>query len=226
MASPNQARRVEFAAGALCISGLLFVLYPALRPFSDEASFQGAAAFGSSNWILAHTFAMIGFVLLGLGFLGLHMALQETPAERLAFRALVVSWIGIGLTLPYYGAEAFALNVIGRETLKRHDLSVFALANEIRTGPGEILFGIGLLLLAVGPIMFGVAVWRSGTLPRWSGVPLAVAFALFIPQFLAAQPIRIAHGLLIAVGCVWLGVSMWSHERETARRTGSPPVPA
>jgi hypothetical protein len=28
----------------------------------------------------------------------------------------------------------------------------------------------GLLLYVVGTILFGVAIWRSGTLPKWAGV--------------------------------------------------------
>src|SRR5215218_11162161 len=41
------ATRVRLSTAALIIAGLLFVLYPAMRPFSDEASLQGAAAFAS-----------------------------------------------------------------------------------------------------------------------------------------------------------------------------------
>src|SRR5919201_6555567 len=95
--------RVRFGASALAIAGVLFVLYPALRPFSDEKSLQGARAFASSAWLVAHVSAMVAFVLLALGLLGLHILLRETSVERLAFLALVLSWIGIGLTLPFYG---------------------------------------------------------------------------------------------------------------------------
>ena len=32
-----------------------------------------------------------------------------------------------------------------------------------------------------------LAIWRSGRLVRWSGVLLALAFALYVPQFVAAS---------------------------------------
>jgi hypothetical protein len=46
--------RVRLGALALAVSGILFVLYPAIRPFSDEVTLQGAEAFASPQWILAH----------------------------------------------------------------------------------------------------------------------------------------------------------------------------
>src|SRR5215213_8187962 len=113
------AYRVRLGALSLAVSGILFVLYPAIRPFSDEASLQGAEAFASTAWILAHVLAILGFILLTLGLLGLYISLQQTSAERLAFLALISSWIGVGLTLPFYGGEAFGLHAIGQEAIRQ-----------------------------------------------------------------------------------------------------------
>jgi hypothetical protein len=201
--------RVRLGALALAVAGVLFVLYPAMRPYSDETSLQGAAAFASSAWIVAHVLAMLGFVLVALGLLALYRTLRDTPAEGLAFLALVATWIGVGLTLPYYGAEAFGLHVLGQEAIRQDSAAMMALANEVRYGPGIFLFGAGLLLLGIGAILDAAAVWRSGALPRWSGILFGLAFALYIPQFFGSPPIRVAHGLLVTVGCVWLAVSIW-----------------
>ncbi len=68
---------------SLAVSGILFVLYPLLRPFSDESSLQGAEAFASTAWILAYMLAVqVAFILLALGLLGLHVALQQTAAGQ------------------------------------------------------------------------------------------------------------------------------------------------
>lgn len=206
---PTSTARVRLGATALGLAGILFVLYPAIRPFSDEKSLQGAAAFASTEWLVAHILGMLGFTLIGLGLLGLHITLRETRGERLAFGAVVVGWLGIGLTLPYYGGEAFGLHAIGQEALRQHNATLVALANVVRGGPQEVMFGVGLLLIAVSAIMVAIAIWRSGVLPRWSGVPFALAFALYIPQFFGNQPIRVAHGLLVAIGCLWIAASMW-----------------
>ncbi len=217
----RQVFRTRLAALALALAGICFVLYPAIRPFSDESPLPEAkaAAFASSSWVLAHSLAMVGFILLMLGLFGLFLRLQETVAERNALVALVVTGIGVGLTLPYYGAETFGLHAIGQEALQRNDPSLVSLANSVRYEEGIIFFGIGLVLLAVGTILFAIAIWRSQSLPKWSGIPLAVAFALFIPQFFTPQVVRVAHGLLIAIGCAWLA---WSMTKRSEAPQGQP----
>ena len=107
------------------------------------------------------------------------------------------------------GGEAFGLHAIGQGALRQHNATLVALADVVRGGPQEVMFGVGLLLIAVSAIMVAIAIWRSGVLPRWSGVPFALAFALYIPQFFGNQPIRVAHGLLVAIGCLWIAASMW-----------------
>ncbi|MEV7970424.1 hypothetical protein AB0O34_31220 [Sphaerisporangium sp. NPDC088356] len=193
-------------AVALAVAGVLFVLYPVVRPYSDETSMGGAVAMASPAWLAAHLFAVAGFILLSLGLLGLHQAL----GQRLSLRAVVVTWAGAGLTLPYYGAETFGLNVIAHRAVQDQSTSLLALVDEFRYGPAAVvMFGCGLLLLGVGVVLAAVAVWRSGALPRWSAVPIAVGFALFIPQFFGPNILRIAEGALIALGGVWLGVELW-----------------
>ncbi len=200
--------RVLLGALALAVSGVLFVLYPLLRPFSNEASLQGAAAFASRAWILAHLFAVIAFILLTLGLLGLYIALQHTATRHLAFVAFVMNWIGVGLILPYYGAEMFGLRALGQEALRQHSTALLALVDAVRLGPGAIVFVAGLLLLAVGAILVAIVIWQSGTLSRWSGIPFALGLALYLPQFFGSQPLRVAHGLLVALGCIWIAFSM------------------
>jgi hypothetical protein len=43
-------------------------------------------------------------------------------------------------------------------------------------------------------------------------VVLAVAFALYIPQFAAGQPVRVAHGALILLGGLLLAGAIWPRE--------------
>ncbi|MEV0590770.1 hypothetical protein [Nonomuraea cavernae] len=186
---------------ALAAGGVLFLVYPAVRPSGDDA-----AAMASTAWIIGHLAAMIGFILLALGLLGLHGLL----GDRLSLRAAVVTWIGAGLTLPYYGAEDFGLSVIARRSLRDDAPALMELAEEFRYGPVALsMFAAGLVLLAVGVVMAAVAVRRSGTLAGWSAAPLALGFVLFVPQFFGPYPLRIAHGALIAVGGLWLSYEVW-----------------
>ncbi len=206
--SPTNAFRSRLAALALTVSGILFVLYPAIRPFSDESSLQGALAFASSAWVLAHSLAMLAFILLTLGLLGLYLRLQATAVERGALLALVLSWIGVGLTLPYYGAEVFGLHAIGQAALGQHNPALLSLVNSVRWEQGIVFILTGLVLLASGTILFAIAIWRSGILLKWSGIPLAIGFALFIPQFTTSQFVRVGFGLFILLACLLRAWSM------------------
>ena len=205
--------RTRLAALALVIAGACFLAYPAIRPYTDETTLAGAEAFASPAWLLAHSLAIVGFILLVLGLLGLYGRLRETRAESLGIMALVLTWAGVGLTLPYYGAETFALAAVGREALRQNSVDLLVtLSDAIRFGEGVWLFGAGLLALAAGAILFATAIRRSGTFPRWSGIPLALGFALFLPQFFTPPAVRIAHGLLVAIGCWLVAWSMVSRE--------------
>lgn len=206
MSTPKH--RTRLGGYALIVAGVLFLLYPVFRPWHDELTQAGAVASMSAGaWLASHLFAAVGFILVPLGFLALRRVVETTRAEPLAFAAGITAWFGAGLTLPYYGAETFALNALARRVIAGHPLDLVDLTAAVRFGPVALTsFGAGLLLLAPGAILAAVAVWRSGTLPRLAGTPLALGFLLFMPQFLAPPPVRIAHGVLMAVGAVWLGV--------------------
>ena len=204
-------------ATSLVAAGILFVAYPALRPFSSEAGLEGARAFASTNWIIAHSLAMAGFILLGLALLGVCELLRGTPGQRPASWGMVLSWIGIGLTLPYYGAEVFGLHAVGQAVVDRNNPDLMSIVNNIRWEVGIFWILAGLAALGLGAILIAIAIWRSGRLTRWSGIVLAVAFALYIPQFAAGQPLRIAHGVLILLGALILAWAMFARRGEEAR---------
>ena len=199
----------RIAAVALVAAGVCFLLYPAIRPFADEDSLAGAKAFASDAWVIAHLLAVVAFILFALGWLGLAQRLQT----RLARSSVVITWIGVGLTLTYYGAEVFGLHAIGATVADKQDVTLLQLADDVRFGPGISVLVAGLLLLTFGVFLAEIAVWRSGDLPRWSGLPLVVGFALYLPQYLASQPVRVAHAALITAGCFWIASALWRAHR-------------
>jgi hypothetical protein len=214
--------RIRLGAGALVVAAVLFVLYPAVRPWEDESTVDGATrAMSSGAWVASHLFAMIGFILIPLGLLALWGVVAQSRAEPLGFAALIVTWVGAGLTLPYYGGEAFALNAIATQAKDGQSLDLLELVDAFRFHPvGATTFVLGLLLLGIGAIMVAVTIWRSAVLPRLSGIPFALGMALFIPQFYAPAAVRIAHGVLVAAGLIWIAIGLWrSDSREV---TGSP----
>jgi hypothetical protein len=193
---------VSFAA-----AGVLFLLYPALRPWTDASPDTAASAFTAPAWIVAHLMGVAGFALVAAGLFELRDALAATSGGRPVQLALGAWWAGVALVLPYYGAEIFALHAIGTRVEQTGDTTLLDLVEAVRMGPAQaVLFAAGLLLLAVAGVLTAVAVARSRTLPRWSGAPFAAGFALYLPQFFATPELRIAHGALVAVGCLVLAV--------------------
>jgi hypothetical protein len=201
--------RRSWGVGALMLAAVAFVAYPAVRPWEDESTQDGALrAMSSTAWVASHFFAMLGFILVALGVLALRDALAGTRSAGLAGLAVVVTWIGSGLTLTYYGAEDFGLSAVARVTAEGTPIDLVAF-KELRFGAlAMTAFGVGLMLLAVGGVLAAIAVWRSGTMARASGVVFAIGYLLFLPQFFTPPAVRIAHGIVLGVGLVWLAIAL------------------
>jgi hypothetical protein len=195
--------RSTASASALAFAGVMFLLYPALRPWNDESTPAGAqASMASAVWVVSHLCAMLGFMAVPLGVRGL---------SRLG---VLLTWAGAGLTLPYYGAEAFGLHGAARAGVP----DLVALAEHVRFSPVAVAtFGVGLMALATGAVVIVGAVWRSN-LPRWSPVLFAFGLVSFIPQFYLPAPLRIAHGVVLAVGCWWLAAARWQRRGASSPR--------
>lgn len=204
------ATRTRSGAVALTLAGVLFVLYQAVAPRADETTMAGARAWADYAWVLSHVSAIVGFVLISLGLLALHQALADTRVERLGFRTMVIGWVGVGLLLPYYGAEVYGLNALGKHVAASGDTALLGLSEDFRMDATAVaMFVTGLALVGLAGILAAVAVWRSGRLNRWTGIPLAVALATLIPQYFVPQPVRIGHGVVVAIGAVTLAAALW-----------------
>lgn len=115
---------------------------------------------------------------------------------------------GLVLVLPYFGAETFALHVIGKEGVAGNTAAL-DLVEPIRNQPvAMVMFGLGLVLLAASAVLLALTWWRSGTGPAWSVWPLATLVTLFLPQFFLPPAGRMAYGVAYAVAAaliVWQG---------------------
>jgi hypothetical protein len=79
----------------------------------------------------------------------------------------------------------------------------------------SVVFGLAILLLVVGNVLLGVAVWLSGTLPKWAGAIWVASALLFYVlgavlgmattgSSLLTQPVG---GLLMVIGGGWIALS-------------------
>ncbi|WP_211229446.1 hypothetical protein [Nakamurella lactea] len=218
-AGPIDAAATRMSPVLLAAAGLLFAVYPAVRPYAPGGGADTATQFASPWWLVAHLAAVAGFLAVAAAFVGVPRMLAGSGGERVAAVGAALTGLGVGLTALYYGSEAFALHALGVDATSGapdalNPGTVLDLADRIRTGGVAMTtFGAGLLLLGVGAVL--VAVGLARRFPWWSGAVMALGFALFIPQFWAPPALRIGHGALLAVGLLLLAAVLRTRERRT-----------
>ncbi len=178
-------------------TGLLMALYLLVRPYGDV---QGdlAGALASPPWLVAHLAGALAIASFGR----LALRLDEHLGTRLSRVARWAGLAGTVLVLPYFGAETFALHVLGRQALAG-DTTVLALVPLIRNQPVALAtFGLGLLLLAVAGITAALA-WQRAR-GSWTLWPLGVLMAGLLPHFYLPPVGRMAFGVLVlATAALW-----------------------
>lgn len=218
------AQRARMGAIAFGLAGILFAFYEAAAPREDQTTLAGAESWTSAGWAAAHIAAIVGLILVPLGYGAIRGFVQEhglggARNERTAFLAATVGSIGSGLTISYYGAEVYGLKAIGERAVADGDAGLTEAAEAFRLDPTAVtVFTIGLALIAIAAVAAAVAVWRSGVLNRWSAVPLAALLVTMLPQYFLPQPGRIAWGALTAVAALWLAAALWRASSQAPAR--------
>ncbi|GAA1747017.1 hypothetical protein [Aeromicrobium alkaliterrae] len=194
------------ATAAWVAAGALLLLYPALRPWEDETTLAGVVAWDSTAWVVSHTAAMLGLVLL------VAAASLDAAVGRLRVAVPVLLALGTALVLPYYGAEAYGLPMVGELARDTGDASLVELGDGFRYALAPVtLFSVGLLLLAVAGVLLVLRARRSA-LPA-GPILLGVWLVAFLPQFFGPAPVRIAHGVVALAAGLLLALAIRRESR-------------
>lgn len=178
---PDLVRRGIYA---LPLAGVLtgapwLVLLGGPGPKADPAGY--ARTVTSTGHAVAGYVYLAGLICLLYGLLALYGYLARARPSSWAAAAMVVSVLGIALTLPVFGILGLADAILGDVYLAGHkDVGAAMLLMSGGTFSDRITtyFGIIVFVSLVGAIAYGVAVWRSGSLPKWAGVIVAAGFVL------------------------------------------------
>ncbi len=176
----NSQTQYEIRLGliALALSGLLFALGIILRgpvDLADPGSCCRAAV--SPSFVLAWVIILAGGVLQLYGFLGLYRYLTYQAKNLIAFLAVVLSTTAIALFLGFATFMAVNAPVIA-ELYQQGNQPVIAVVEAIFTSAlGLALLGVQAVGYIIGPILFAVAIWRDGRLPKWTGILFALSIA-------------------------------------------------
>jgi hypothetical protein len=197
-------REIRFGMIALALSGLLFTLGAALRgrvDLADLGSYVIRAAL-SPNYVPGWTIILVGGVLQLYGTFGLYRYLTYQAESLIAFLALVLRIGGLALALPLI--TFLTVNApVTAQLYQQGNQEVIAVVNANFTSPlGLALLGIGAGAATIGVLLFAVAIWRDGRLPKWTailfvlGVLLQPFAAIFMIEFLGLVLVLISTGMM------------------------------
>lgn len=209
-------REIRFGLIALALSGLLLTLGIGLRgpiDLTNPTSFIQAAA--SSTYEPAWVFILVGGLLQIYGFFGLYRYLTYRAENLIALLAFVVRIAGLALVIPL--ATFFAIDgpVIGK-LYQQGNQEVLSIVEANFTGLGLAILGVTYVAVVIGWLLFVVAIWRDGRLPKW----VVVCFALSL--ILEAFPVTfVTEWLGVVLLLISTSMIAWKGWQESGAREGT-----
>ena len=218
MSAPNTTRWIGIGLLGLPLYGAL-TFYSSLDPQPDPNTHYGAWAryVTTDRYVLEHLFASsLGLILVIFGTFALGAHLAASPAGRMGLAAMAITVFGSLLFLMVGGVSTFSAPEQGQMHLQgiegyREMPTILAQTAMMAT------FAASFLLMLVGNVLLGAAVWRSGTLPKWAGALWAAGSALpvlgmlyaLLPIGADATPATVPAGMvLLMISGAWMAYSV------------------
>jgi hypothetical protein len=233
MSAQNTARWIGIGLVGLPLYGAL-TFFSSIDPQPDpNTHYEAWSRFVTTDfYAIKHLFLSILGIIFGIfGSIALGAYLTRGRAGRMGLWAMVITVLGYSLFLTWGGVSTFAAPregqayLAGMEAYKELPI-ILAITLQGATVVASIL------LLFVGNVLLGVAVWRSGILPKWSGGLWAAApvlmyiFGLVYALTIGAQatpPTVPAGAVLLAIGGAWMAWSVLSRPSAAAVGVGVQP---
>lgn len=206
----NVTMRVRLGVLALFIAALLFgfnivLRGPSVNPSVDPAGFANSATAGI--FIPAWLLSLVATILAVFGLLALYTYFAGGNLERWALMGMLLSVAGYVLIAPLFGFMALATPTIA-ELYIQGQTAVIQVAEAIFAGAASLtVLSLSALLYTVGSVLFAVAIWRSGMLPKWSAIPYAVQAPLISVAITFETELLGAVLLIISSG--WIAWRIW-----------------
>ena len=194
--------RIRLGAAALLISSGFIFAAALIQPSLSLANL--AQAFNSPAYLSAQVLLILALALYSCSAISIYKLLSYTRDHRPAFWAMVVSVIGVGLSMPALGIKSFVYPIIGRMTLAGH-ADVMDIYLSLNAYPSRGFLGTGGYLLVAGIAIF------AGVIRRNKGISLP-SILIFFTGWLGMTTTQdfFVFGILAALGGGWLGVSLWN----------------
>jgi hypothetical protein len=175
-------RFLKWCGLTLVAAGVLMVVATLLHPSRETAT---TIVSSEPRLVAAHVVYTLAWLLVLFGLPGLYAA-QRGGMGRLGLVGLLTAFSGTYL-IAVTGNFGFLAPVLAKQ-------SPLVLDSLNQYLPVVIINGLAAVLLMIGYILFGVAMIRTATLPRWSGVLVAVGAPAHLLGFGIAQLVSTAAG--------------------------------
>ena len=191
MSAANPTKWIGIGLLGLPLYGAL-TFYSSLEAQPDpNTHYEAWSRFVTTNhYVLGHVLgSILGLIFAIFGTFALGVYLATSRAGRLGLVAMVITVLGIGLFLPQQGISTFDAPKAGQAYLVA-GIESFANLPAIFADTVRALTGLLFIVLAVvGNILLGLAIWRSGRLPKWTGALWAAAQVLMYLSLVYAMTI-------------------------------------
>jgi hypothetical protein len=212
----NTRNLIRWAGLSAMVAGICFVVVGLLHPPNILSSVT------TTRWVIVHA-AAIALSLFGLpGITGVY-ARQAHAAGWLGLAGYLLFSLWLVLIFAFTFFEVFVLPLLATTapTFAAGFLGIFTGAAEMNVGGLAALWGLSDALFALGGLVFGIATFRAGILPRWAGGALTIAIILAPVSALLPNELRPLVAVPIGFAIALLGYALWSERRGHA----SEPVP-
>jgi len=203
--------RTWLGASALMISAEIIFIAILLQPSVSTSNLTAfAAAIRSPAYLGARLLFMVAVALYSCSEISIYKLLSYTRDHHPAFWAMVISVLGVGLSMPAFGIRSFVFPIIGNMFLHGR-IDVMEIYFSLNGFPFNLYLGAGGYLLVLGIAIFGWVVWRNQGLSFLSIMVFLAGWLGFVTTGDSLQHVHhIIFGALIAVGSVGLGLSLWN----------------
>jgi hypothetical protein len=212
----SSAALMRLAGLSATLAGLSFIVMGMFHPENDPAFVT------TPTWIIVHIFATsLGFFGV-LGLAGLY-ARQVEKAGWLGLIGFLLFSGWMALQMPFSFMEAAVLPRLVTEfpPFVAGALGMFSGApSQVDLGVLPTLWNISTPIFILGALLFAIATFRAGILPRWAAGLLAlgclmVPVSALVPTELQAKIILIPMGL----GMAWMGSALFTERRAKSAET-------
>jgi hypothetical protein len=207
----NTKNLIRWAGLSAMVAGICFVVVGLLHPPNILSSVS------TTRWVIVHAVA-IALSLFGLpGITGVY-ARQAHAAGWLGLAGYLLFSLWLVLIFAFTFFEVFVLPLLVTEapTFAAGFLGIFTGSTEMNVGGLAALWGLSDALFALGGLVFGIATFRAGILPRWAGGALTIAIILAPVSALLPNELRPLVAVPIGFAFAGLGYALWSERREHA----------